>query len=249
MEALRGTLAVDRGRAWLTLWDKKGTLGLTPAEGSTLRRLLATDGFEAGLGLLTEDSWREWVDCATSMLRLQPGHRFLDLGCGAGPMLYSLNGQVGRGVGIDYSETMLRVAQHNMPAARLARAEAASLPFRTDSFDRILSSGVFLYFPDFGYARRAVEDMARACAPGGRFLIMDVPDLARKDEAERRRAEPSDRKRLSADPALNHLYYPRSFFQDLGGLLGARVEVVDQAIRGYANGDFRYNVLYALEDH
>jgi SAM-dependent methyltransferase len=237
----------DRSRAWRALWDRRGdravSVDLTEGEDRVLGHLLATDGCEAGPGRLTPRGWQAWVERAVALLALEPHHLLLDSGCGAGPWLHTLGRRGVRCVGVDYSPKLLRVAREYVPSARVVVAEAGRLPLLTGSVDRVLCSGVFMYFSDLQYARSALHEMLRVCGDGGRVLIMDVPDLARQQTAEQQRARPSDRQHASSDPALSHLYYPRSFFQAVAAEAGVTVEIHDQAIPDYGNGPFRFNIL------
>ena len=237
----------DRSLAWRALWDRRGELAvgvdLSEGEDRVIGHLLATDGCEAGLGRLTPRGWQAWVERAIALLALEPHHLVLDCGCGAGPWLHTLGRRGVRSIGVDYSPRLLRVVHEHLPGARVAVAEAGRLPLLTDSVDRVLCSGVFMYFSDYQYARSALHEMLRVCGDGGRVLVMDVPDLARQEAAEPQRARPSDRQHASSDPALSHLYYPRSFFQEVAAEAGVGVEIHDQAIPDYGNGPFRFNVL------
>ena len=97
----------------------------------------------------------------------------LDVGCGAGAVLNALSRRIGRGVGIDVSERMLAHArQRNAGDARLsfARGDAARAPFADGSFDVVVSflSLHYLEWP------RAVDEVMRLLAPGGRLLCVDM---------------------------------------------------------------------------
>lgn len=73
--------------------------------------------------------------------------RFLNVGCGSGTLMVErlALGRAGQVVGIDRDETALRHADENLagsghrPAAGLARADAAALPFPASSFDTIVA--------------------------------------------------------------------------------------------------------------
>jgi len=110
-------------------------------------------------------------------LRVGPGDRVLEVGCGSGMVLSTIlqNGQ--RGFGVDLSEKLIRrAAAFGVDRTRLdlLAAEAAGLPFRDGVFDRVLCYSVFQCFPDRGYARRALRELVRVCKPGGMILVGDV---------------------------------------------------------------------------
>jgi trans-aconitate methyltransferase len=149
--------------------------------------------------------------------------RLLEVGCGAGAVLWCLRSSGAELYGVDYSAPLIEHARLAVPEARFAVAEAANLPFEADA---VLCHSVFQYFPDLDYARRVLNELRRI-APVA--LVMDVPDLATRDEAERTRVE-------AGSKSGEHLYYDRAFFD------GAHVWTSD--VPGYGNARFRFNALF-----
>jgi ubiquinone/menaquinone biosynthesis C-methylase UbiE len=66
---------------------------------------------------------------------IPPGQRVLELGCGTGEMLHSVQPKVG--VGIDFSENMVRIASQKYPQYRFIPAQAEHLPMK-ETFDYII---------------------------------------------------------------------------------------------------------------
>jgi SAM-dependent methyltransferase len=106
-------------------------------------------------------------------LAVAPGERLLDVGCGTGALLGAL---AGRGApdklnGVDLSPAMVARARGRLPAAvRLAVADAADLPFPAGSFDVVVSSSSFHFWPR---PERVLGELGRILAPGGRLAITD----------------------------------------------------------------------------
>jgi SAM-dependent methyltransferase len=69
---------------------------------------------------------------------LRPGLRILELGCGDGDLLASLN--PGEGVGVDFSEAMVDVARQRHPGLRFVVADAHDLAQLDGPFDAIILS-------------------------------------------------------------------------------------------------------------
>lgn len=100
-----------------------------------------------------------------------PSGRILDVGCGTGANLAMFNGEA-VATGIDYSEAALdRCRQRGL--TRLARADAGSLPFASDSFDGVLMMDV-LYHRDVSDMAGALVEAERVLGPGG-LLLANVP--------------------------------------------------------------------------
>jgi SAM-dependent methyltransferase len=63
---------------------------------------------------------------------------------------------------------MLRQAARNSPGLPLVRGDALRLPFRDGSFDAVVSTSAFHWFPDQDVA---LSEFLRVLAPKGRLLL------------------------------------------------------------------------------
>jgi demethylmenaquinone methyltransferase/2-methoxy-6-polyprenyl-1,4-benzoquinol methylase len=111
-----------------------------------------------------------WRRRAVRELRLDPGARVVDLGCGTGDLCRVLGRAGLRAVGVDMAAGMLARAH---TAAPLVRADALQLPLRDASVDGAVS----------GFALRNVVDIAacfgeaaRVILPGGRAVFLEVSE-------------------------------------------------------------------------
>ncbi len=107
-----------------------------------------------------------WID----LLDPAPGHRVLEVGCGAGLNLDAL-AAAGPAVGADLSAAML--AHYRGPVPVLVAA-ADQLPFGSGAFDRILVASVAHYFPSDAYFVDALAEWLRCLGPGGRVVVGDL---------------------------------------------------------------------------
>lgn len=109
-------------------------------------------------------------------LDVRPGELLLDAGCGEGRHCFGALERGARVVGIDLDRSSLRAGARPLAAraGRLGRlgamlqADAFRLPFRSESFDRVICAEVMEHVHDF---RGAARELARVVRPGGRVAV------------------------------------------------------------------------------
>lgn len=117
----------------------------------------------------------------------------LDVGCGTGWASRAAAEQGASVVGIDLSSQMIGQATRlatGRGVVRFALGDAEALPFADGAFTALLCTNAFHHYPQ---PERAVREMARVLAPGGRLVIGDASsDLtsARIADVFLRRFEP-----------------------------------------------------------
>lgn len=128
-----------------------------------------------------ESSWQRPLEPAQSALlaqaALRPGERVIDVACGTGLVTFAAAAAVapaGQVTGVDLSEAMVtlaraRVLERGLDRVRVERMDAEDLALPDASFDVALCALGLMYVPD---ARKAVEEMARVLAPGGRAVAV-----------------------------------------------------------------------------
>lgn len=145
----------------------------------------------------SRDLWQR-PDEVVAALRIRPGQRVADVGCGTGYFTLRLlhaTGEAGRVVAVDVQQEMLDIL-----GRRLNDADRRRVTLRRNAPDRPLEPGdaldlVFcantLYEVDAPDVERFVKSMADALAPGGRLAVLDW-------KAERMRLGPPLEIRLTA---------------------------------------------------
>jgi SAM-dependent methyltransferase len=109
-------------------------------------------------------------------LRVRPGERILDAGCGEGRHCFGALARGAHVVGLDLDFVALR---HSADALRqraaecgrlgaMVRGDAFRLPFADGCFDKVICSEVMEHVHDY---RRAARELARVTKPGGRLAV------------------------------------------------------------------------------
>src|SRR5262245_1395935 len=114
---------------------------------------------------ITEDQQRPTYEAALRHVRLEPGHRVLDIGCGVGSFLRVVAERGAEPCGIDASETLIAFARARLPEADLRIGEMEGLPWRDDSFDLLLGFNAFFFANDLIGALREAGRVARPGSP------------------------------------------------------------------------------------
>jgi ubiquinone/menaquinone biosynthesis C-methylase UbiE len=129
---------------------------------------------------LTAELMQRYKQRTYALMRVGPGHRILDVGCGSGTdtvPLAHLVGSSGQVLGIDYDEQEIVKADQAAEQAGVSgwvvhkHGDATSLPFESGWFDSTRSERVFQYLPD---PERALSEMVRVTKSDGWIVVLDT---------------------------------------------------------------------------
>jgi SAM-dependent methyltransferase len=114
-------------------------------------------------------TYRPVHDRLLAALQTAGAQRVLDVGCGTGILTDRIRRELptARVSACDFSHGMLRRAHARNRDLGWVRCDALRLPFRAASFDAIVSSESFHWFPD---QARALREFCRVLEPGGRLF-------------------------------------------------------------------------------
>jgi len=109
-------------------------------------------------------------DAVLDELRAHPARRILDVGCGTGDLTARLRAELTTELvaGCDFSAGMLEQAAARTRAVRWLQGDATRLPFTDATFEAVLSTEAFHWFPD---PDTALREFHRVLGPGGRLLV------------------------------------------------------------------------------
>jgi len=224
---------------WRQIWKKRKI----QADIAALETLIRVDGFDTGSGKITEKEWLRYVKFIFGKMGISKRDSIFEIGCGSGAFLYPLYKMGHRVGGIDYSGSLIRMANKKMDAMDFSVCEARHLQTR-EKYDIVIANSVFHYFPDLEYARDVVNRMIEKSVKATAFL--DLPDSDFEIESEREREanhDVSEGEYKMKYVGLSHLYFKRKWFSDLLEKYNFRVDIFDQNIKQYGNSKFRFNVL------
>lgn len=127
--------------------------------------------YNQGYSKCYQDKWNE------ELIRLLPESgnvnvcniNTLDLGCGTGILLRSLNSLYNRNYGLDISRDMLKYAQ-NIDNSNLVQGDCERLPFFDNTLDIIISRSAIHHTP---YPEKVFEDIYRTLVKGGTLVISE----------------------------------------------------------------------------
>jgi len=110
----------------------------------------------------------EWVE-------LEPGQKYLDLGCGNGMAPIHVGRRFGLAVtGVDVDSAQIRQARESakdLQGARFVTVDGTHLPFQDGEFHIVATNKVTHHIPQW---EDALEEMIRVSRPGGFFIYNDI---------------------------------------------------------------------------
>jgi len=140
-----------------------------------------------------DQAQRDKLDMICRKLRLQPGERFLDIGCGWGALVCHAAQHYGvKAHGVTLAEEQLALAREKV--ARLGLQDRVTLELRdygslTEPFDKIASIGMFEHV-GLDHHANYFTTINRLLTPGGLYLHHCIARPAKRDDKVFRKKRP-----------------------------------------------------------
>jgi SAM-dependent methyltransferase len=125
---------------------------------------------------LAEPDQTPFYEAVFDVLKLAPGARLLDVGCGAGLAL-ALAAQRGASVtGLDASQGLIAIARQRLPQADIRLGDLEDLPFPEAAFTAVTLFNAVQYATD---PQQALREVGRVAQPGAPIAIVTWGDPTR----------------------------------------------------------------------
>jgi natural product biosynthesis luciferase-like monooxygenase protein len=174
----------DEVASWRTLWDATYAGAPFVSQGSADPTVNTSGWLSSYTGqLIPDNEMREWAEhTAGRILALNP-RRVLEIGCGAGMLLFRIAPHCEHYYGVDFSLAAIRYIQAHLPQqaiqnVTLLQAAADELQgLEPNTFDVIVLNSVVQYFPNADYLVRILGRLDPLVQEGGSIFIGDVRSL------------------------------------------------------------------------
>jgi ubiquinone/menaquinone biosynthesis C-methylase UbiE len=170
-----------------------------------------------------------------------PGMLTVDIGCGEGRLTRHLQSLGHKTIGIDVSETLIRLACEEDSSGKYLAANAAELPLENECADLAVA---FMTMQDIDDLQSAINEAARILIPGGRLIIAIVHPI--NSSGTFATEEPDSKFVINAN-YFNEFRYSDTFSRDgLEMTFHSQHRPIDSYSRALENAGF---LIEALREH
>lgn len=232
---------------WKEIWEKRtehSELLESTDSKKVFLELKRCNGFDVvGEGMTYEALYNQYVQTKNELsfssqnLAMDYIKSVYEIGCGSGANLYLFEKDGIQCGGIDYSDSLIRIAKKVLKTNDLICDEAINIS-SDKKYDAILSNSVFSYFPNKEYAYSVLEKMYEKATRS--IGILDIHDEKKElDFIEYRKKTIEDYEERYKN--LPKLFYPKKFFIDFAKQHNLDIKFVNSNMEGYWNNDFIFH--------
>jgi SAM-dependent methyltransferase len=221
---------------WHEIWNKDERINKI-----ILESLIKADGFDSGAGSFCVEDWLDYTNEFYSELDIKKEDTIFDVGCGSGAFVYPLYLKKYKVGGLDYSKILINLANTILKNCDFVCDEAVNLDL-SNRYDIVISHSVFHYFKDLEYAKKVIKNMV--IKSNKKIAIFDINDKSKEKQYHKIRMSNMDEKEYKEKYAiLKHMFYEKSWFEEIAKELGLKIYIFDQAFKKYSNSQLRFNVI------
>lgn len=208
------------------------------------KELKRADGYDVAISNSDgyyESFYKSIID-VYEKLRLTDNSAY-EVGSGSGANLLIFQNRGWKVGGIDYSESLCKIASNIFFGHDIAHGEAINLDV-TVKYDAVISDGVFAYFPNEEYARQVLDKMIRKA--NHHVIILEVFDKTMEDAClAYRRSQIKNYDELYQ--GLDKMFYNRDMFEKLAKQYNCKIEFSNFCNDYYWNSKYMYNVFFTKQ--
>lgn len=119
-----------------------------------------------------------WEDFKPLMEHVSAGDKVLDAGCGNGRLIESLREKKIEYAGLDLSDELIAIAQHQYPKMNFVVGNILDLPFPNGTFDVVFCIATLHHLPSEQLRLRAIRQFYKVLRSGGQLIVLNWNLLA-----------------------------------------------------------------------
>ena len=208
-----------------------------------LKRLTGNDTTGQGVAyealILRFQQFQDELMFGISGDKTKQAYTVFEVGCGSGANLLLFQKQGFKIGGIDYSQSLINVANKCLSNPIELICDEADVINSEIKYDISFSNSAFEYFPDESYARKVLELMYKKT--NYTMGILEVHDSKQKEQfIQYRKNTIKNYEERYKD--LHKLFLPREFFLEFAEINKMDIKFCYPKITGYWNSDYIYDV-------
>ena len=226
---------------WKQIWNNQDRV-----ETIILDCLIKANGFDS-TGKFESKDWLEYTNILYQLIGIKNKDSIFEFGCGAGAFLFPLHLKNHNVNGIDYSETLIKLAKGFINKENFFVSDCFSYKSKK-LYDVVLCHSIFQYFPDLKFAEIVFKNMHNMAISN--ISILDVCDNDKYNIYHQGRIEKfieqggSEQEYLEKYSNLDHKFYDKEWFIQQGKKYALVTTIKDQKYEKHENAKYRFNVFY-----
>lgn len=225
---------------WKAIWNRKTAqdgIILNGDKKAVLLELKRCNGFDVVGEMSYETFYRQYEEIRDHLQKCGEIESVYEVGCGSGANLYLFEEEGYVCGGLDYSESLTKIAGGVLKTKDILCAEAVDVPVHK-RYDAVFSNSVFSYFESEEYAERVLEKLAQKAK--NVIGLIDIHDREKKEDfiAYRRKVIEDYDRRYTGLPKL---FYSKQFFRDFAIKHGMDIVFLESDMMEYWNDQFVFS--------